>query len=227
MSENLPTSEDVKTAGQFLTASLDFLRLRWFARTPASTAISVLDSAVDATSAQQPYYDPSRAGGVHSVAESPASDPPVSPLGVTLAPLDRYEEDWDDAHHQHSGEFAASADGRQRRVRCCGEGRPGPGPHPDVQASAELFVTIHDIVEAVHPWMLGLEDRIRAARGVARGRPLPAEFDMFVYPNKPHQLDIRDTRRAGPGLLEGTWKLVARFAAARAAWAQNRAAGGA
>lgn len=205
----LPTSQDLQAAGKLVSSSVGFLRLRWFFRTPASAAISVLDSAVDPNSPQRPFYDPDT-GAVHPVAIEPATEPPVSSIQITIRPLELHAESWGDGHNQHDG---AVWDDDYRRVRCCGEDIPGPGPRLAIAGTGpDGVVTVGDYVGAAHPWLMGLEDEIRTARGAARGAKLDSKFEMFVYPIQPLDLDVRDSRGATKGWADWEWRMVAQKA---------------
>lgn len=205
----LPTSQDLQAAGKLVSSSVGFLRLRWFFRTPASAAISVLDSAVDPNSPQHPFYDPDT-GAVHPVAIEPATEPPVSSIRITIRPLELHADSWGDGHNQHDG---AEWDDDYRRVRCCGEDIPGPGPRLDIVGTGpDGVVTVGDYVGAAHPWLMGLEDEIRTARGAARAVKLVSKFEMFVYPMQPLDLDVRDSRGATKGWTDWEWRMVAQKA---------------
>ena len=47
------------------------------------------------------------------------------------------------------------------------------------------FVTVHDFVIAVHPWLMGLRSDILGALGTLNGHdvPLPAETELMVSCN--------------------------------------------
>ncbi|KAK0749141.1 hypothetical protein B0T18DRAFT_98528 [Schizothecium vesticola] len=204
----LPTSQDLQAAGKVVFCSVGFLRLRWFLRNPASTAISVLDSPIDPNSPQQPMYDPDT-GAVHPVAASPATEPLVSSLRVTIRPLSGHADAWDEGHNGHED---AEWDG-SRRVRCCGQDVPGPGPHLDIQGSGPGgVVTVGDLIGAAHPWLMCLEDEIRTARGAARCTKLESKFEMFVYPSQPLDLDVRDLRGTTKAWMDWHWKMASQDA---------------
>lgn len=220
----LPTSQELVAAGKLVTSSVGFLRLRWFFRTPASAAISVLDSAVDPNSPQQPFYDPDT-GAVHPVAIESATEPPVSSIRITIRPLELHADSWGDGHDGHEG---AEWDDDYRRVRCCGEDIPGPGPRLDIEGTGtDGAVTVGDYVGAAHPWLMGLEDEIRTARGAVRCTKLESKFEMFVYPIQPLDLDVRDLRGATKGWMDGQWRMVAGQAEKRMEKARAEAAAGA
>ena len=212
----LPTYESLAAARQTVWPSPDFFRLRWRLSGPLSTHINVLASAVDATSPQTPYQpSPST---FHPISSSPLSDPPISSITVTINPLDEWAEAWGEAHHGDIGgnqewdpqeEEEDSTTTSRRLIRCCGEERPGPGPSLTVSASGgRPFVTVHDYVMTVHPWLMGLDAEIRAAIGVF-GVPLPARFDVHVLPYGLSPVLLLDSKTAGPRALESQWRAAA------------------
>ncbi|KAK1830173.1 hypothetical protein QBC39DRAFT_434952 [Podospora conica] len=218
MSQKLPTCQEVEAAGGFMRVSLGWLRLRWTLRNPVATAIFVLDSGTDPNSTQTPFY--LDGGEMHPVAVSPATDPPVSALKLTILPLEDHAAAWDLGHDQHDSEW----DGL-RRVRCCGQDVPGPSPVLEVIGTGPGgVVTVGDLVGAAHPWLMSLEDEIRTARGAARCAPLEKKFELFVYPNQPDKLDVRDWKTAGKGWKEWQWQMVATKAAKKIEKARAAAA---
>ncbi|KAI1385525.1 uncharacterized protein F4822DRAFT_413325 [Hypoxylon trugodes] len=196
----LLTYEAVKAGGQRVVPSMDFLRLRWFFKGSIEVSIHVLEDATDSTSAQTPYQitvatstpDGQAIQQVqqHVISSSSISDLPISSIEVRLADLNYWEERWEDAHRPEESCSAIWIDdgpeGERKAIQCCGEDRPylnSPIPSLTVKASKEPkpFVTIHDFITAVHPWMSALEDDIRHSRGVIRGTPVPKKANLFVH----------------------------------------------
>ena len=66
-----------------------------------------------------------------------------------------------------------------------------------VEAKGE-FLTVHDFVSAVHPWLLGLREDILAAEGVLDAKPLRQDTKLMVYYPSPRCLTILD---------EDAWKV--------------------
>ncbi|KAK4032100.1 hypothetical protein C8A01DRAFT_41457 [Parachaetomium inaequale] len=217
-SSKLASCESVRDTSQRARPSLDFFCLRWFLSGPLSTQIKVLSSVVDAESLQTPYQTDSTS--FHPISACPISDPPVSSITVTADVLNGWAGDWEDAHHNHThgrGDFATQPDGTGLLMRCCGEDRPGPGPSLTVAASRQEFVTIHDFVMAVHPWLLALEPDIRAAYGVFHSVPLAPEFDILVHPVGLSPLFLLNSKYAHPAALEVERRRVAEVVARKLA----------
>ncbi|KAK8033566.1 hypothetical protein PG991_002964 [Apiospora marii] len=96
----------------------------------------------------------------------------------------RDESDVDSDDEEDQGEL----------LRCCEEDRPTTKwkltvtPSTDPAAGGGCFVTVHDYVSAVHPWLMGLRGEIARADNVWDGNP-PEYYDrMFVEHQAPDQL---------------------------------------
>ena len=74
------------------------------------------------------------------------------------------------------------------------------------------FVTIHDYITAVHPWLLALEADIRATIGVF-DEPLPYKPDIFVGTSGLLDVMIWDEKRWTMVNLERQWAMTAQTAA--------------
>ena len=187
----------------------------------------MLSSAFSSTSSPSPYQ--SADDGFQPISDSPVSSPPVSSITVTVRCLDSRSDDWDDAHHDclpDDKTVVTLPDGTEQTTRCCGEDRPGPGPSVTVTASRQPFVTIHDYIMVVHPWLLAVEPDIRAA---IRNHPLatlPATVDVYIHPAAVSPLSLQDSRSTRPAAEEGLWKQIAdtatRWAAEEAENAQGQ-----
>lgn len=218
-----PTYEWLQKSGR-CRPSIDFVRLRWYLSGPISAKIHVLESASDATSPQSPYQPSPNLDSFHSISASPISDPPVSSITVTVSVLDNWTESWEDVHI-HCAEpererVTTLPDGTKQLERCCGTDRPGPGPSLTVTAghgdSNPGFVTIHDYIMAVHPWLLAHEADIRLAIGEYPKFALRAEFEIFLYPKILSSLSLKNTRDMRGENKERWW---ARLASDAEKWA--------
>lgn len=59
-----------------------------------------------------------------------------------------------------------------------------------VKAKAQPFVTIHDYITTVQPWIMGLENDIRRARGVVMRTPVAQNLDLSVITRIPSPLMV-------------------------------------
>ncbi len=228
-STKYPTYEWLQKSGR-CRPSVDFARLRWYLSGPILAKIHVLESAFDATSPQSPYQQSPDSDSFHSISTSPISYPPVSSITVTVGLLDNWAESWEDVHI-HCAEpererVTTLPDGTKHLERCCGTDRPGPSPSLTVTAGGgDLgpgFVTIHDYVTAVHPWLLAHEADIRLAIGAYPKFSLKAEFEIFVYPKLLSPLYLRNTRDVRGENKERWW---ARLASDAEKWAMEGESG--
>lgn len=77
---------------------------------------------------------------------------------------------------------------------CCDEERPrGKALKLVVKPAAggSGFVTVHDYVSAVHPWLMSMREDILKAMGV-QDQPVPLVTELMVNSNGPEQLMIED-----------------------------------
>ncbi|TPX15649.1 uncharacterized protein E0L32_004347 [Thyridium curvatum] len=185
------------------------------------SAIEVLSSPGDPDT-RTPYYNQA-AGTYHPISALPISGPKVSSITVHVWELDDWEEAWLELHEHHSepdappgaypgatwGKLSGSSGGEEGEdgeddepelLRCCGQARPlgkdaeltiKPSKGWDGQGGG--FVTVHDYVSAVHPWLVGLRGDILGAMGTADGldEPLRDEMDLVVSCGALHSLRIK------------------------------------
>lgn len=172
-------------------------------------AISVMcHSYYDANDpAPEPYYCPQDAtsrqagdtGNWHPLAQLSITEPKVSSITVRVDCLEDWEDDWYVAHLEHVDPFSNpecygpipdgyGEDGDEdleppELLRCCGQEAPkGKDASLLVRAATESgFVTIHEYVANVHPWLISLRRDILQASGDLRcGIPLPADTKFMV-----------------------------------------------
>ncbi|KAL7628809.1 hypothetical protein AAE478_000324 [Parahypoxylon ruwenzoriense] len=228
----LPTYEALRAAGQRIYPSVDFLRLRWYFKGPIEASIHVLEDATNSTSPQSPYQttvtttSPDGQTTIniqeHEISSSSITEPPVSSITVTIEELDDWGWKWVEAHRPEESESAVYINdepgGEPRVVQCCGEDRPylhSPVPSLLIKASGESkpFVTIHDFVTVVHPWMTALDADIRRSRGVYRVAPLSRNVNMFIHNSVVNPLRVSDELGKNPASIAAGWRGVAGLAA--------------
>ncbi|KAL0934082.1 uncharacterized protein CTRU02_210881 [Colletotrichum truncatum] len=172
------------------------------------SAVEVLSDLGDLDT-RTPYYDQA-AGTYHPVSALPISEPKVSSITVNVPELEDWEENWLNLHEQHSEPDAPDAfpeaqwgklsgshgdededeDDEPQLLRCCKQDRPRsknakltikPSKPWDGQDSG--FVTVHDYVSAVHPWLVRLRNDILRAMGTADGLDEPLGNEMNLVAN--------------------------------------------
>jgi hypothetical protein len=101
----------------------------------------------------------------HAIAQRPVAKPPVSKLFVSVLQLEEWGDDWEELHLEHLDarifeDKDVTLESEDRRgnpnklVRCCGRERPHASVPLEVRAFDDPFVTIHDFLTAVHPWLM-------------------------------------------------------------------------
>ena len=153
---------------------------------------------------QEPYCQTVGSVVWHSISQEPLTIPEVSSLSLVVSDLEDYVVNWLDGHEPHADldsdncEFGQLDGGGSETelLRCCGTDRPREIPPLLVKASVKPFVTVHDYVSAVHPWLLGLRGKILwALSDINEDKPLPAETKLCVDTNWPDNLMIMEEGR--------------------------------
>ncbi|KAK4247344.1 hypothetical protein C7999DRAFT_32219 [Corynascus novoguineensis] len=221
----LPTYESLVQSGTPPRASIDYFRLRWYLSGPISDRIEVLSSPFHFESERSPYQ--TGPDSFHPISRLPVSRPPVSSIRVTIINLSWPLSDWEEEHKSCGPEkkemlpVPGSGGGDTELpvvVRCCGSDRPD---QPSITVRAPVtsgeqrpFVSIHDYITTVHPWLLSLESDIRAKMPP----PHPRAFDVYVRPLPMlDKLFIWNTKSASWLMMGERWKSAARYAAKLAA----------
>ncbi|KAK7990908.1 hypothetical protein PG990_015188 [Apiospora arundinis] len=162
---------------------------------------------------------------LHPIAAAPLTEPKIGSITVQVGALDVWEENWWIRHEDHRspdqvrGPPPADYEPKnpelfsKRRdedkvllLRCCGEDRPTRRPKLTVVPSdADAgFVTVHDYVSAVHPWLVGLRNTIARADNVYASN-LPEYYDrMMVDHMEPAYLLTNDEGQYAGGMRQGT-----------------------
>lgn len=167
--------------------SIAAMRLIWTLDGPL-TSLMVMNEGRDPDAPLEPYYQQTGEGtGWHAIAEMPLTRHKISSVTVNIRPFERWAEDWEESHRHADPGIPGCVFGEAEDeetdpplLRCCGEERPSDTAPVLVRASAKPYLTVHDYLSAVHPWLMERKGRILAALGVWDGRPLPADTKMAV-----------------------------------------------
>ncbi|KJZ68711.1 hypothetical protein HIM_11902 [Hirsutella minnesotensis 3608] len=177
--------------------STEFLRLRWEISSDISRAVRVLDKATDGGSVQRPYvtYSADGIANIHPVSSAPITQPPVSLIRVSIDEPNYWGREWaraqehnTDSNKDKSSEQAFADDADENAVARrpnfpCGDPRSGSPLVLELKASAQDFVTIHEYISAIHPWLLLLaKDRIKAKDDSGAGTTPIDPKPLFVSP---------------------------------------------
>ncbi len=208
-----PTDEELCSRGVSAHPTLATVRLVWSFSGSLETSISVMASAYN-VDVLEPYYQPAAGGGSpwHVISKSSLTHPPVSAIVATVVDLEIWESDWKDFHRNHSepDSYNESEDLQYgdlpdydpekdedppHLLVCCGTDRPrnkSGGVLVTASQSGPGFVTVHDYITTVHPWLMRNRDDILDA--IARGEDLPdpEDMDLVVDAFFPTRLRIRE-----------------------------------
>ncbi|KAH7184951.1 uncharacterized protein B0J16DRAFT_319752 [Fusarium flagelliforme] len=143
-------------------------KLLWYFDESLEDSIFVLDNKWDPSGPRQPYAQRSPSGDIvwHPISEEPLTDPTISCIDVRSSELYWWPDDWSESHRHADPDFDwcvfefAEEGVRGRLLECCGEVRPQDHVPLRVEASTRPYVTVHDYLAAVHPWILNLREKI-------------------------------------------------------------------
>jgi hypothetical protein len=169
-------------------------RIFWNLDGPLTSAISVMKDSHSPESLE-PYFQQTVNGGIwHPVSQLPVSEPSVSSITVCVYKLEMWEYDWMQNHREHSDsdirvcyraervrygaldnrKSDSDLDKSEHLLECCGLPRPQNKDSKIIvrpTESGEGFITIHDYLSTVHPWLISLREDILSARNVWETNP--------------------------------------------------------
>jgi hypothetical protein len=181
-SSGAPSYEDANVTPGLVRFTHDARRLYWTMSGPLTSAIYVMDDKwYDPEVPLEQYClqtQPTLTWA--SIAQSPLTEPKISSVSVYISPLHEWEDDWMELHAEHGEpdeedalgsdfihfgplpDYSSDSDeeGPQQKLLCCGEKRPRKTKVKLEVTAAGPYLTVHDYVSAVHPWVLGLRERI-------------------------------------------------------------------
>jgi hypothetical protein len=179
-------------------------RLFWRLNGPLEGDIEVSPSEYYEPGAlMEPYFGPD--GSLHPVSQASLVEPPVSSDTVRIRCVNERERVWVEEHSRcHDGPLYQ---GYPRRLgprpddetfdpkiyvlECCGQKRPWSyDTYLQVAAQGE-FLTVHEYVSAVHPWLMAMRDTLLDALGKTNYQPKwPPETKLAVVDLGPGPLRI-------------------------------------
>ena len=202
------------------------LGLIWQLNDDISTAISIKQGK----NPPEPYC--TNTDQWHALATSSLTEPKISSIKVQVWELEMWEDDWYERHCQHSdpdGDYGPDFqwqafpdwdpevdEGEMQLVKCCGELRPRNKrvsltvtPARDGQG----FVTLHDYLSAVHPWLMSLRGEMIAVLGAVYDTPLEPGTQLSINSNALDALTIETElnmfpAQSGPPLPPGAEPVV-------------------
>ena len=200
----LPDYDTLRKAGKLPRSTHEFGRLFWSLQGPLSTSILVMEERRNVDGPREPYFRQTLSGTTwHPISQASLTVPKVSSITVKVDELNIWQEFWEE-YHRHSEDrdmetaifSEEDEEGNDELLECCGDGRPPTAPELVVRASDKPYVTIHDYVSAVHPWLMGLRDNILQALNVMDGpAPLPSDTHLMVNWDAPYDLTMMEAER--------------------------------
>jgi hypothetical protein len=179
--------------------------IRWTLNGPLETAITVTrDWNFDPDEVPEPYYQGLNENGRqiwHPFAHVAITKPKVSSLKLYVEPLDKWDYNWMEVHEGHTDPDethdpsevlygplpgvteADGLDGDQNLLVCCGSKRPWHRGTELLVKATGAFLTIHDFVSVVHPYLMARRGDILDSMNLDWGRtrkPFQPETKLMV-----------------------------------------------
>lgn len=192
--------------------------IRWTLNGPIETAITLArDWDFEPNEATEPYYQGLEKGKPiwHPIAKTSITKPKVSSLQLYVEPLDLWDYNWMEVHEGHTEpdeEYdpaevlygplpdpvkaeAAGLDGDKQLLVCCGLKRPWERGTEFLVKATGPYVTVHDFVSVVHPYLMARRDDILDSMNLDWGRtrkPFLPETRLMVQWIGSRGLDVVD-----------------------------------
>lgn len=178
-------------------------RLFWTLNGPLESAIQVAPSQYyEPGDHMETYFRPATAdltSSWHSVSQESLMEPQVPTITVRIRCLDDWEELWVELNRDY---LDTKNDHRRPRAK-----------HIQLEVTTtDAFVTVHDYVSAVHPWLMSMRAKILDALGNIEGRsqwPPEAKLAVLLFGRGPLSLGKVDRwaywHRKPTRAVEMTW----------------------
>lgn len=214
--DTYPTFSELCSRDVMPYPTLAAVRLVWsFSGGSLETSLSVMASAYN-IDVLEPYFQQTVGGGSgspwHVVSKSPLTHPPVSAITATVGDLELWESDWLDFHENHSDPDSYTEsenlkygtlpdyDPENDRdpphlLKCCGTDRPRGkegGVLVTASPSGPGFVTVHEYITTVHPWLMRNRGDIWKAMDRWEQMPDLEDKDLVVDLIQPECLTIEE-----------------------------------
>lgn len=139
-------------------------RLLWNLQGPLSSAISVLAEDENPDGSREPYFRHGDDGtDRHPISNEPVTEQALATLTVTEENLSGWQDEW----------WNINGEGFDEDVQPWRGDLPPTFEPLVVTASNREFVSIHDYLSAVHPWLMARHKHILRARHVADDHYVP------------------------------------------------------
>ncbi|KAK4240085.1 hypothetical protein C8A03DRAFT_42371 [Achaetomium macrosporum] len=198
---------------RFIPLTADAKPLYWALSGPLSTSVWVMpEPFYDPDAPLEPYIlgvSGADTSELHSVSQAPLTGSKISSAAVSVDVVNHWEDElfvmhnehWDDCRWEEDwepdedvvrygtlpGQRPECDDfpGREHLLRCCETDQPlNKNATLVVEAKGE-FLTVHDFVPAVRPWLLALREDILAASGsLLDDNLLPPDTKLMAFEEK-------------------------------------------
>ena len=207
-----PAYEVYREAHQPIGLSSDAKRLKWALEGPLHSAIEVMQSMkYDPKVPTEPYGEQTGPTTIwHPTSQSPLTDPKVSSVIVQIPSVDDWEYEWLEFHRfchdpdengEDPDEFLfgdlpdydpdSDEEDEVHLLRCCRADRPRKKGETLLVKATGAFLTIHDYVSVVHPWLLDRREHILGAEGdLMKNEPLPASTKLMISNGLPDEVSF-------------------------------------
>lgn len=196
-----PPAEVAKDFVANMRMSSQARRIFWRFQEPLETSVSVLPADLNPDGPREAYFQNTDDGyELHAISKEPLTDKSLTFIAVKSWELHEWPNSFYELHYEHDdlGSGDEDEDDEQdedSQWRCSGCGEMSPKKHEPliVKASEKLYVTVHDFVTAVHPWLMGLRDEMQQARKELETPPLGD--NMLVDAVDPRFVHLKDEQK--------------------------------
>ncbi|OTA63180.1 hypothetical protein K449DRAFT_381678 [Hypoxylon sp. EC38] len=203
--EQLSSFNELRAAHHPPKLSPEMRRVFWAVDGPLSESVWIMESRNNPDFLEPYFRGDGERQNWHPVSQAPLTEPKVSSITVHVDELEDWEDNWLNFHQDHSdpdagnerfedgkltvlwGELPDYKEGKDEEGRpahllmCCGSTRPrGKEGGMVVKPTSEDFITVHDYLSTLHPWLLSHRDDILTSMGLFDDKPLPQETKLMV-----------------------------------------------
>ena len=150
------------STAQWGPISFHGMRLVWSLQDPLESAISVMPENLDPEAPREPYFQQSSTGSNwHRISQEVLIESTVASVTVESADLSNWPSGWWLCHMEHADaddDDENSGDENSSNGPCPAYSELPPREYDTlvVEASDKPYVTIHDYITTVHPWLMSL-----------------------------------------------------------------------
>ncbi|KAL0933861.1 uncharacterized protein CTRU02_210660 [Colletotrichum truncatum] len=173
-------------------------RLFWTLQGPLDSSVFVMPESLDPDAPREAYFQQTDTGtSCHPVSKEALTDSKPASITVQSSELGDWASSWWELHYEHDDQADDDDDDDQSASgpqRCSGCGEIGPRDYEPlvVRASEKSYVTVHDFVKAVHPWLMAQRDEILQARSVGKETTPATDTKLVVMATQPEYVSTME-----------------------------------